>query len=236
MNDRTPMTRRELLAGLAAAGGMMLTGCSPTDPPTYGNLLRAGDLLTYKAHRLLLPRQSLAREYQRHDITSIPAVGTSDPADPAGELYSADFGTEYDRLRAGGWAEWRLAWRGSWPGPASFSLADLKSGCSYADHPPHLRRGLVGHRRVDRGAPGRRARGLRRASSGALRAPRRIRRRRRQHRHDRRAASADHPRLGHERPRSAPGPRGAAPAPRRPPDRVQEREIPAPDPGHRGLR
>lgn len=34
MSDAGSITRRELLAGLAAAGGMMLTGCSPGDPPT----------------------------------------------------------------------------------------------------------------------------------------------------------------------------------------------------------
>ncbi len=126
MNDRTPLTRRELLAGLAAAGGMMLTGCSPTDPPTYGNLLRAGDLLTYKAHRLLLPRQSLAKEFEHHDITSFPAVGTRDPADPGGELYAADLGGEYDRLRAGGWVDWRLRVEGLVARPTGFSLADLQ--------------------------------------------------------------------------------------------------------------
>ncbi|MGD8377704.1 MAG: molybdopterin-dependent oxidoreductase, partial [Acidobacteriota bacterium] len=126
MSGPTPITRRELLAGLAAAGGMMLAGCSPTDPPTYGNLLRAGDLLTYKAHRLLLPRQALAREYERHDITSIPAVGTSDPADPAQPYYNAALGAEYDRLRAGSWADWRLRVEGLVARPMSLSLADLQ--------------------------------------------------------------------------------------------------------------
>jgi len=126
MDDRTPITRRELLAALAATGGMLLAGCSPTDPPTYGNLLRAGDLLTYKAHRLLLPRQALAREFERHDITSIPAVGTSDPADPAGAYYNAALGAEYDRLRHGGWADWRLQVEGLVAHPGSFSLADLQ--------------------------------------------------------------------------------------------------------------
>ena len=55
--------RRVVLGGLASVGGLLLSGCSKTLPPTYGNLLRMGDVLTYTAHRALLPGQSLAREY-----------------------------------------------------------------------------------------------------------------------------------------------------------------------------
>ena len=41
-------------------------------PPTYGNLLRMGDTLTYAAHRTLLPGQSLVKEYsrERHHVVS----------------------------------------------------------------------------------------------------------------------------------------------------------------------
>ena len=38
-----------------------------------------GDTLTYAAHRALLPGQSLAREYSHKDITSFPAIGTTNP-------------------------------------------------------------------------------------------------------------------------------------------------------------
>src|SRR5438477_4846739 len=71
--------RRAIITGLASVGGFVFTR-SPNDlPPTYGNLLRMGDTLTYAAHRALLPQQSLVREYSYTDITSFPAVGTTNP-------------------------------------------------------------------------------------------------------------------------------------------------------------
>src|SRR5262245_28360600 len=96
------LPRRTFLAGLASTGGLMLAGCSEPAPPTYGNVLRMGDVLTYKAHRLLLPMSSLAKEYDRREITSVPAIGTTDPADPAQGDYTSEAGELYARLRAGG--------------------------------------------------------------------------------------------------------------------------------------
>ena len=58
--------RRALIAGAAGVGGLMIPRYWKDLPPTYGNILRMGDTLTYAAHRTLLPRQSLVREYGRH--------------------------------------------------------------------------------------------------------------------------------------------------------------------------
>ncbi len=58
INKQRSLPRRTFIRGLASSAGVMLAGCSETDPPTYGNLLRMGDLLTYRAHRLLLPEQA----------------------------------------------------------------------------------------------------------------------------------------------------------------------------------
>ena len=44
---------------LGVFGGLLLSACSKKLPPTYGNILRMGDVLTYSAHRTLLPGQSL---------------------------------------------------------------------------------------------------------------------------------------------------------------------------------
>jgi DMSO/TMAO reductase YedYZ molybdopterin-dependent catalytic subunit len=122
------ISRRKLVTGLASAGGVVLAGCSSKElPPTYGNVLRMGDLLTYRAFRMLLPPHALVREYSRSDITSSPAVGTSNPADPHQELYNAERGALYDRLKAEAFADWRLKIEGRVAKPRSFSLADLKA-------------------------------------------------------------------------------------------------------------
>jgi DMSO/TMAO reductase YedYZ molybdopterin-dependent catalytic subunit len=119
-------SRRALITGLASAGGLLLGGCSEQLPPTYGNVLRMGDLLTYTAHRLLLPQGRLAKEYAQGDITSIPAVGTTNPADSHQEAFSAEHGPAYERLQAGGFVDYRLSITGRVSRPGSYSLADLK--------------------------------------------------------------------------------------------------------------
>ena len=114
MKDRHVLTsRRTLITGLASAGGLLLAGCSDSQPPTYGNVLRMGDLLTYRAQRLLLPRPALAKEFARADITSIPAIGTTNPANPNEPLFNAAGGATYERLRGGQFADWRLSIEGS---------------------------------------------------------------------------------------------------------------------------
>ncbi len=126
--DKLVISRRKLVTGLASAGGLLLTGCSSKElPPTYGNVLRMGDLLTYRAFRMLLPGDSLVREYSRTDITSSPAVGTSNPADPHQGLYNRQRGPLYDQLRAQAFADWRLRVEGRVARPRSFSLAELRA-------------------------------------------------------------------------------------------------------------
>jgi DMSO/TMAO reductase YedYZ molybdopterin-dependent catalytic subunit len=115
MNQPGRMPRRAFIKGMATSAGVLLAGCSQTDPPTYGHVLRMGDLLTYKAHRLLLPAQSLAREYDYADISSVPAIGTTNPADEV-----------YQRLLANRFADWRLPVEGSVARPHAFSLDELQ--------------------------------------------------------------------------------------------------------------
>jgi DMSO/TMAO reductase YedYZ molybdopterin-dependent catalytic subunit len=105
---------------------LILAGCGPSEPPTYGNLLRMGDLLTYKAHRLLLPPHALAREYEYSDISPVLAIGTTDPADPSKSLFDPEYGPAYERLLRDKFSGWRLAVEGCVARPASFTLADLK--------------------------------------------------------------------------------------------------------------
>ena len=119
-------SRRTLITGLASAGGLLLAGCSKELPPTYGNILRMGDLLTYQSQRLLLPSNSLAKEYDRRDISSIPAIGNTNPADSHQQTYNAARGAAYEHLRAGGFADWRLSIEGRVARPGAYSLTDLQ--------------------------------------------------------------------------------------------------------------
>jgi DMSO/TMAO reductase YedYZ molybdopterin-dependent catalytic subunit len=113
--------RRALIAGAASVGGLLLPRYWKDLPPTYGNILRMGDTLTYAAHRTLLPGQSLVREYTHKDITSFPATGTTNPGDKKSRL-----GESYRQLQSGAFAEWRLSVEGRVASPQSFTLADLK--------------------------------------------------------------------------------------------------------------
>ena len=122
MKTRLITRRRAIVTGLASIGGLLLTRYPKDLPPTYGNLLRMGDTLTYAAHRALLPGQSLVKEYTEHDITSFPATGTTDP----GVSEKTALGEEYRRLHAGGFADWRLPVEGRVSTPRTFSLAELK--------------------------------------------------------------------------------------------------------------
>ena len=114
--------RHAIITGLASLGGLLLPGCSKKLPPTYGNILRMGDALTYVAHRTLLPGQSLVREYDHRDISSFPAIGTTNPADPAKWFFNEDYG----RLRSGAFANWTLSIEGRVARPTSYTLADLQ--------------------------------------------------------------------------------------------------------------
>lgn len=121
MNSRLITRRRALFAGLAAVGGLVVTRDWIDMPPTYGNLLRMGDDLTYAAFRLL-PRQRLVKEYTLADISSIPAQGVID-LDAADRPKIVD---DYRRLLDGGFADWRLAVEGRVATPRAFSLNDLR--------------------------------------------------------------------------------------------------------------
>jgi DMSO/TMAO reductase YedYZ molybdopterin-dependent catalytic subunit len=112
------ITRRAAIAtGVAALGGLVFTRYPKDLPPTYGNLLRMGDTLTYAAHRTLLPKQSLVREYDLTEVTSFPAIGETNP----GKTSAA-----YRELQAGSFRDWRLSVEGRVAAPRTFTLDDLK--------------------------------------------------------------------------------------------------------------
>src|SRR5580765_6688579 len=119
---RRKVTRRHVIvAGLASVGGLALR-YPKSLPPTYGSLLRMGDNLTYAAHRALLPQQALVTEYGAKDITSFPAIGSTDP----GASGDPERARRYGRLLSGAFAEWTLSVEGLVARPQTVSLAELK--------------------------------------------------------------------------------------------------------------
>jgi DMSO/TMAO reductase YedYZ molybdopterin-dependent catalytic subunit len=118
------ITRRKLITtGLAAAaGGSGLIAASRIAnrygliPPDDSGIYGIGETLTYAAQRILMSHHSLAREFNRSEISQIAPVNGDVPENDA-----------YQRLLTGGFADWQLSVDGLVAQPASFSLAELKS-------------------------------------------------------------------------------------------------------------
>ena len=117
------LSRRKLITnGLAATAGASSLAVAAglakkyaLIAPDHGGIYGAGEALTYATHRLLT-RHSLAREFPRSQISKAPFANGRPPRDAA-----------YERLRAGRFADWRLAVNGMVARPAAFSLAELRS-------------------------------------------------------------------------------------------------------------
>lgn len=127
MSDSRLITRRRaVLGGMAALGALALPGCSKSVPPTYGNLLRMADNLNWASHRALFPDAALAKEYSVSEISSILAIGTTNPGNSKEALFHPELGAQYDVLRHGGFADWRLSVEGAVERPRALSLEELK--------------------------------------------------------------------------------------------------------------
>ncbi len=117
------LTRRRFLTGavgasIAASAGAagLIVRRHDLLPPDHGGLFGIGETITYAAHRVLLYRQPLAREFRRSDISrNFPAINTILPED---EDYRRDMTT--------GFQDWRLPVEGLVARPHDFSLAELK--------------------------------------------------------------------------------------------------------------
>jgi DMSO/TMAO reductase YedYZ molybdopterin-dependent catalytic subunit len=119
----TGISRRKLITtGLAAAAGACVLGVAARladryglIPPDHGGIYGVGETLTYAAQRLLMSHHSLAREFNRSDISKVFPVNGEPPEN---EMYR--------RLMAGGFADWRLTVDGLVARPMRLSLAELK--------------------------------------------------------------------------------------------------------------
>jgi DMSO/TMAO reductase YedYZ molybdopterin-dependent catalytic subunit len=124
MKQKRSMTRRQaIFTGLTSAGALLLSGCLKKAPPTYGNILRMGDNLTYAAQRSLLSQRALAMEYQKSDIISFPVTDIGDPADPT---MKTAYSKVYQELQRDNFKDWALSIEGSVAKPGKYSMDDLK--------------------------------------------------------------------------------------------------------------
>jgi DMSO/TMAO reductase YedYZ molybdopterin-dependent catalytic subunit len=130
------LTRRKFINGAIAASltasvsgaAAVLSRKYGLIPPDYGGLFGAGETLTYAAHRVLLYRQPLAREFRRNQISdNFPAINTTFPED---NFYRQDAAT--------GFLQWRLTVDGLVARPSEFSLAQLKSLPSRSQITQHI--------------------------------------------------------------------------------------------------
>jgi len=115
--------RKAIFTGLTSAGALLLSGCLKKAPPTYGNILRMGDNLTYIAQRGLLSQRALAMEYQKGDITSFPVTDIGDPANPASKKA---YSKEYQELQRNNFKDWVLVVEGNVAKPGKYSMDALK--------------------------------------------------------------------------------------------------------------
>ena len=118
------LSRRKLITtGLAAAAGVSGLGLAARAaqkyglvPPDCGGIFGLGETLNYASQKLLT-RHSMAREFDRRQISErpVPSKETSPLPDT------------FKRLQAGNFVDWRLSVDGMVASPRSFSLAELKS-------------------------------------------------------------------------------------------------------------
>jgi DMSO/TMAO reductase YedYZ molybdopterin-dependent catalytic subunit len=115
------LSRRQLIrAGLVAAAGASGLGAVLAEryglvPPDHGGIYGVGETLTYAAQRLLMSHHSLAREFNRSQVSTVFPVNGDPPENQ-----------DYQRQLADGFRDWRLAVDGLVARPSSFSLADLR--------------------------------------------------------------------------------------------------------------
>jgi DMSO/TMAO reductase YedYZ molybdopterin-dependent catalytic subunit len=127
------LSRRELIRiGLASAAGASGLGIAARladhyglIPPDHGGIYGVGETLTYASQKLLTSHYSLAREFNRSDISKVFPVNGDVPQTET-----------YERLSAGRFADWLLIVDGLVARPSSFSLAELKRipSCTQITH------------------------------------------------------------------------------------------------------
>jgi len=122
MSDK--VSRRKLIkTGIGAAVGVGALGAAAKladraglIPANCRGVYGLSETLTYAGQRLLTKLPSMAREFDRSQITPKPFVNGKAPTTE-----------EFQRLLAGRFADWRLTIDGMVARPGTFSLAELKN-------------------------------------------------------------------------------------------------------------
>ncbi len=113
------ISRRSLLRlGAIGAGSLLLAGCDDavSENPRVLAVIDKAEALTYRAQRLILPRDKLAPEYSESDIApEFRANGSTSPSDQT-----------YRTLASANFVDWLLAVDGLVEKPMTLSLADLR--------------------------------------------------------------------------------------------------------------
>lgn len=116
---RSQRDRRRLLRGtVAAAGAALLSGCDRLSRnPTFVDVLNSAEHLNHAAQRIVAPRPAMAQEFDKRQVVqAFRSNGTLDPAD-----------ADYQALRRGDFADFRLTVGGLVGKPLELSLADLRA-------------------------------------------------------------------------------------------------------------
>ena len=121
MSDK--ISRRKIITtGLATVAGVSGLAAAAKIADHYGllapdhqGILGAGEALTYGAQRLLMSHHSLAREFNRSEMSKVTPVNHRHPGD---DLYEGMLDEKFEG--------WRLKVDGLVARPGAFSLAELK--------------------------------------------------------------------------------------------------------------
>ncbi|HEY1392668.1 MAG TPA: molybdopterin-binding protein, partial [Methylibium sp.] len=111
--------RRQLLHGaVAAAGAGLLAGCDRlSNNDSFVATLESAERLSGAAQKLVAPRPAMAQEFELRDVPqTFRSNGTLDPRDE-----------DYQALRRGGFADYRLSIAGLVAKPAEYTLAQLRA-------------------------------------------------------------------------------------------------------------
>lgn len=111
------LSRRKFATG--ALGGLLLSGCDTEiyrPPVIRDGPMGVADVLTMASQRFLLSGQQLVQEHDTREITkNFPVWNQANPEDE-----------DYQRLKAGGFTDWRLAVTGLVNRPTELTLQALK--------------------------------------------------------------------------------------------------------------